>query len=44
MMILYLATKKVSGKWTRVYSIWDLVINQLNILFAEVLKNCSLTY
>ena len=38
MMMLYLATEKVSRKWTRVYSNWDLVINQLNILFAEMLK------
>ena len=38
MKMLYLATEKVSRKWTRVYSNWDLVINQLNILFAEVLK------
>ena len=38
MKMLYLATEKVSRKWTRVYSNWDLVINQLNILFADVLK------
>jgi len=38
MKMLYLATEKVSKKWTRVYANWDLVINQLNIIFAEVLK------
>lgn len=38
MKMLYLATEKVSRKWTRIYSNWDLVINQLNILFADVLK------
>lgn len=37
MKILYLATEKVSKKWTRVYPNWDLVINQLNILFGDVL-------
>lgn len=38
MKMLYLATEKISRKWSRVYSNWDLVVNQLNILFAEVLK------
>jgi len=38
MKMLYLATEKVSKKWTRVYSNWDLVINQLNILFREILN------
>lgn len=38
MKMLYLATEKVSKKWTRVYSDWDLVINQLNILFYERLS------
>ena len=36
--MLYLATEKVSKKWTRVYADWDLVISQLNILFSEVLN------
>jgi len=36
MKMLYLATEKVSKKWTRRYDNWDLVVNQLNILFAEV--------
>jgi len=37
MKMLYLATEKVSRKWTRVYLGWDLVVNQLNILFDMVL-------
>lgn len=37
MKMLYLATEKISRKWTRVYANWDLVINQLNILFENVL-------
>lgn len=36
--MLYLATEKVSKKWTRAYPNWDLVISQLNILFEEVLN------
>jgi len=36
--MLYLATEKISKKWCRPYSNWDLVINQLNILFKEVLN------
>ena len=36
--MLYLATEKVSKKWTRTYPNWDLVINQLKILFEDVLK------
>lgn len=38
MKMLYLATERVSKKWTRVYLNWDLVISQLNILFGEVLR------
>src|SRR5674536_15423 len=38
MKMLYLATEKVSKKWTRVYANWDLVISQLNIIFSEVLN------
>ncbi|MBU3102481.1 MULTISPECIES: IS256 family transposase [Clostridium] len=38
MKMLYLATEKVSKKWTRAYANWDLVISQLNILFSEVLN------
>jgi transposase-like protein len=33
MKMLYLATEKVSKKWTRTYRDWDRIINQLNILF-----------
>ncbi|BAM46587.1 hypothetical protein AXY_04550 [Amphibacillus xylanus NBRC 15112] len=36
--MLYLATERVSKKWTRAYPNWDLVISQLKILFAEVLN------
>ena len=35
MKMLYLATEKVATKWTRRYTNWDLVINQLNIVFAD---------
>lgn len=38
MKMLYMATEKISKKWTRSYPNWDLVINQLNILFEEVLN------
>jgi len=38
MKMLYLAVEKISKKWTRVYLNWDLVVNQLNILFAEYLR------
>ncbi|WP_234120032.1 IS256 family transposase [Clostridium hydrogenum] len=38
MKMLYLATQKVSKKWTRAYENWDLVISQLNILFSEILN------
>ena len=36
--MVYLATEKASNKWTRSYSGWDLVINELNIIFEEVLS------
>ena len=38
MKMLYLATEKISTKWTRVYANWDFVISQLNILFSEILN------
>jgi putative transposase len=38
MKMLYLAVEKISRKWTRVYLGWDLVINQLNILFDNILN------
>ena len=37
MKMLYLATQRVAKKWNRNYSDWDLVINQLNIVFNEIL-------
>lgn len=37
--MLYLAVERISKKWTRGYKDWDLVINQLNILFADILKS-----
>ena len=39
--ILYLAVERVSKKWTRSYSDWDLVINQLNIVFSDTLDKTS---
>lgn len=39
--ILYLATEKVAKRWTRKYPNWDLVINQLKILFAEILEKSA---
>ena len=36
--MLYLATEKITKKWTRAYPNWDLVISQLKILFEEVLS------
>ena len=38
MKILYLAVERVAKKWTRSYAEWDLVVNQLNILFSIFLK------
>lgn len=38
MKMLYLATDRISKRWSRVYTDWDLVVSQLNILFGEVLK------
>lgn len=38
MEILYLDTEKVSKKWPRTYTNWELVISQLNILFSYVLN------
>ncbi len=36
--MLYLATQKISKRWTRRYPDWDLVINQLKITFSNILK------
>lgn len=33
--MLYLATERVHAKWTRSYSNWDLVINELKIIFSD---------
>lgn len=38
MKMLYLAVQRVAKKWTRSYPEWDLVINQLNIVFSDVLE------
>ena len=35
--MLYLTVERVARKWTRAYSDWDLVINQLNIIFSDIL-------
>jgi transposase-like protein len=37
MKMLYLATERVSMKWTRRYDNWDLVVSQLKILFEDIL-------
>ena len=36
--MLYLAVERVEKKWTRNYKDWDIVRNQLNIIFEEVLS------
>ena len=36
--MLYLATMKITKKWTLRYSNWDMVRNQLNILFEDILN------
>lgn len=38
MKMLYLATEKIHSKWTRNYANWDLVINELNIIFENILS------
>ena len=38
MKILYLAVERVAKKWTRSYAEWNLVVNQLNILFSDILE------
>lgn len=38
MKMLYLATEKINSKWTRTYNEWDLVINELKIIFDEIFK------
>lgn len=44
MKMLYLATQKVSKKLTRMYPNWVLVINRLNIMFADVLNKGGITW
>lgn len=39
MKMLYLAVERVAKKWTRAYPDWDLVINQLNIIFSDILND-----
>jgi putative transposase len=39
--MLYLATEKITKKWTRVYDNWDTVINQLGITFSEVMEKSA---
>ena len=35
--MLYLATENITKKWTRIYRDWDLVANQLEIMFSKIL-------
>ena len=35
--MLYLAVERVAKKWIRSYSDWDLVINQLKIVFSDII-------
>ena len=39
--ILYLAAEKAAKKWTRKYHNWDLFINQMKILFVEILEKSA---
>ena len=39
--MLYLATENVVKKWTRIYNNWDLVLNQLNIIFKDILSKSA---
>ena len=39
--MLYLAVERVAKKWTRNYPEWDVVINQLKIVFSEVFDNIA---
>ncbi|MEG3040665.1 MAG: IS256 family transposase [Clostridium sp.] len=34
--MLYLAVERIERKWTRQYADWDLVVNQLKIVFSEI--------
>ena len=35
--MINLTVERVARKWTRAYADWDLVINQLNIIFSDIL-------
>ena len=37
MKMLYLAVERLARRYTRAYADWDLVINQLNIIFSDIL-------
>jgi len=39
--MLYLAVERVAKRWTRNYPDWDVVINQLKIVFSEVFDNIA---
>ncbi len=39
--MLYLATEKIHLKWTRNYPDWNLVINQLKIVFSDIFSKGS---
>ena len=39
--MLYLAVENISKKWTRIYKDWDLVVNQLEIMFSDVLNKSA---
>lgn len=36
--ILYLAVERIEKKWSRQYKDWDLVVNQLKIVFSELIN------
>lgn len=36
--MLYMAVERIERKWTRQYKDWDLVVNQLKIIFSEILN------
>jgi len=39
--MLYLAVENISKKWTRIYKDWDLVVNQLEIMFSDILNKSA---
>jgi len=39
--MLYLATENITKKWQRIYKDWDLVVNQLGIMFADALNKTA---